>query len=251
MVIGNAAEARMRSYRVTADTAVHRVSGAWGRDWSSHVVVVTPSTKGEFARLLSRSADKGLDQVAAITQGVIEPGRRAQGDRVVINPRAFTALESRGRQVVITHEVTHVAVRSSTTSPAPIWLTEGMADYVGYSGLHLPPERLASELLSLVRAGKGPTGLPTEADFDPSRSVIATSYSASWLAVSYLVNHYGRARVVAFYRAVASDTSTGSVVQVDPGAAAASTFPSSFGVTQAQFVAGWRSYLRTLANARR
>jgi hypothetical protein len=249
MVVGNAPEARMRDYRALADSAVRRVSGVWGTHWSSHVVIVTPSTKGEFARLLSRPADRGLDQVAAITQGVIEPGRRAQGDRVVINPNAFTALQASGRRVVITHELTHVAARSLTTSPVPIWLTEGMADYVGYSGLDLPPERVASQLLTLVRAGRGPTRLPIEVDFDPSRSKIGPSYAAAWLAVSRLVNLYGQARVVAFYRGVASSATTGSMVRLDPAERVALAFPTSFGVTEARFVGGWKRYLRTLAHA--
>ena len=92
LVIGNALQARMRDYSTIADSAVRQVSGVWGTNWNSHVVLVTPSTNEEFARLLLRSSDKGLDQVAAITQGVIEPGRLAQVDRVVINPKAFTAL---------------------------------------------------------------------------------------------------------------------------------------------------------------
>ena len=249
LVIGNAPQARMREYSTIADSAVRRVSGVWGTDWNSHVVLVTPSTNEEFAQLLLRSSDKGLDQVAAITQGVIAPGRRAQGDRVVINPKAFTALQPIGRRVVITHELTHVAVRSSTTSSAPIWLTEGMADYVGYSGLDLPRERVARELLTLVRAGKGPTALPTEADFDPSRTTIAPSYSGSWLAVSRLVDLYGQAKVVAFYRAVASARTAVGAVQLDPDVTAAAAFPRSFRVTETRYVEGWRRYLRTLAHA--
>jgi len=251
IVIGNAATTRMRDYRTALDLAVRRVSGVWGVGWSTQVVILTPSTEGEFARLLSRPTGRGLDQVAAITQGVIERGRQAQADRVVINPRAFTALQPLGRQVVITHEVTHVAARSSTTSPVPIWLAEGMADYVGYSGLGLSPQRLASALFELVRAGKGPTELPAEADFDPSRTTIATSYSAAWLAVSRLADLYGQARVVAFYRAVASARTTDGVVRTDPEATTRNAFRTSFGVTQEQFVAGWRRSLRTLADARR
>jgi hypothetical protein len=246
IVIGNAPESRMREYSRVADLGVRRVSGVWGTDWNSHVVIVTPSTSSEFASLLLRSSDKGLDQVAAITQGVIEPGRRAQGDRVVINPRAFTALQPLGRRVVITHELTHIAARSSTTSPTPIWLTEGMADYVGYSGLGLARERVVSELLVLVRAGKGPKTLPAEAEFDPSKGKIAPSYSGSWLAVSRLVDLYGQARVVAFYRAVGSAPTAGAD-QPDPEAVAAAAFPRSFGVTQAHFVDGWLHYLRTLS----
>jgi hypothetical protein len=211
------------------------------------VVILTPSTADQFARLLSRTSDDGLDQVAAITQGVIERGQRAQGDRVVINPKAFTSLQPLGRRVVITHELTHVATRSSTTGPVPIWLTEGMADYVGYSGLDLRRGRVASELLALVRVGKGPRALPTDADFDPSRTKIAPAYSASWLAVSRLVDLYGQARVVAFYRAVASSRTVGGKAQANPVSASKLAFPRSFGVTEAQFVGGWQRYLRALA----
>ena len=246
IVVGNAPESRMREYSRIADLAVDRVSGVWGRDWNAHVVIVTPATNSEFARLLLRTSDKGLDQVAAITQGVIEPGRRALGDRVVINPKAFTALQPLGRRVVITHELTHIAARSSTTSPTPIWLTEGMADYVGYSGLGLARDRVASELLALVRAGKGPKALPTEAEFDPSKSKIATSYSGSWLAVSRLVDLYGQARVVAFYREVGS-APAGGPDQPGPEAVAAAAFPHAFGLTQAQFVDRWLRYLSTLS----
>jgi len=251
IVIGNAPAARMREYSAIADSAVRRVKGVWGTGWNAHAVIVTPAKTEEFAELVSRSADDGLDQVAAITQGEVDPGQRAQGDRVVINPDAFTALQSDGRRVVITHELTHVATRSSTTRPVPIWLSEGLADYVGYSGLDLPRERVASELLTLVRQGNGPKALPTAADFDPNKSKIAPSYSASWLAISRLVDLYGQAKVVSFYLAVAGRLPVDQKVQFDPDAAAVQAFPKSFGVTEVQFVDGWKRYLRTLARTRR
>jgi hypothetical protein len=250
IVIGNAPRARMRDYSAVADSAVRRLSDVWGTDWNAHVVIVTPSTTGEYAALLLRTADRALDQVAAVTQGVIDPGQRAQGDRIVINPRAFTALQPHGRRVVITHELTHVAARSSTTRPVPIWLSEGLADYVAYSGLDLPRERVASELLTLVRQGKGPEALPTEVDFDPSRTTIAPSYSGSWLAVSRLVDLYGQARVIAFYRAIAGGPTVDRALRSEPAPSEAQAFTQSFGVTEAQFVDGWKRYLQTLAHAR-
>jgi len=247
LVIGNAPEARMSDYHAIADAAVRRVTGVWGKDWNARVVIVTPSTTEEFAELLMRSTDDGLDQVAAITQGEIDPGQRSQGDRVVINPKAFTALQRNGRRVVITHEVTHVATRSSTTKPVPIWLSEGMADYIGYSGLDLPRTRVASELLTLVRRGKGPKALPTAADFDPTRAKIAPFYSASWLAVSRLVDLYGQDKVMSFYRAIAGGLTMDESVPFNPDVVAVQAFPRIFGVTEAQFVDGWMRYLRTLA----
>lgn len=250
LVVGNAPEARMREYGTISDSAVRRVSGVWGTDWNSRAVLLTPSTSAEFAGLLLRSADEGLDQVAAITQGAIDPGQRAQGDRVVINPKAFTALQAVGRRVVITHELAHVAARSSTTRSVPIWLAEGMADYIGYSGLELPRQRVARDLLTLVRADKGPKALPTEVDFDPSRTKIAPSYSGAWLAVSRLVDLHGQAKVVAFYRMVAADPTTEREVPLGGDATEALAFSKSFGATKAEFVEGWRRYLRTLSRTR-
>ncbi len=247
IVIGNAPESRMRDYIATADSAVRRVTGVWGTDWNSRVVILTPSTTDEFVKLLMRTSDDGLDQVAAITQGVVGLGERAQGDRVVINPQAFTALQPLGRRVVITHELTHLAARSSTTRPVPIWLSEGMADYVGYSGLGLPRTRVAAELLGIVRQGKGPKSLPNDADFDPAKTKIAPFYSASWLAVSRLVDLYGQPKVVGFYRSIAGGLKVDPAVDSDPDAIAALAFPMSFGVSEAAFVTGWQRYLTTLA----
>jgi len=237
IVIGNVPVARMREYGATADSAVRRLTGVWGTDWNAHVVIVTPSTKQEYAALISGAAGGSLDQVAAVTQGVMAPGQRAQGDRIVINPTVFTALQDDGRRVVITHELTHVA----------IWLSEGMADYVAYSGLDLPRERVASDLLALMRQGKTTEGLPTEVDFDPSRSTIAPSYSKAWLALSRLVDLYGQARVVAFYRVVAAGPRVEHATRPDPEVLTAQAFSRVFGVTPAQFVDGLEGYLQTLA----
>lgn len=247
IVVGNAPEARMQDYAMIAVLAVRQVSRVWGTDWNSRVVILTPSSEQEFARLLSRSSENGLDQVAAITQGVIKAGQRAQGDQVVVNPRTFTALLPIGRQEVITHELTHVATRSSTTSPVPIWLSEGMAEYVGYSGLNIPRQIVAADLLTLVREGKGPAALPGAAAFDPTQRDIGPSYSQAWLAVSRLVDLYGQAKAVLFYRSVASVPGPTGGRQADPDATAMLDFPRIFGVSQAEFVAGWRAYLSTLA----
>ena len=129
----------------------------------------------------------------------------------MVNPATFGDLQPDGRRVVITHELTHVAIRSSTTRPAPLWLSEGMADYVGYLGLGLPRSRVAAPWLARVRAGTAPRRLPSDADFDPARTRIGPAYAAAWLACSRLADRYGQARLVAFYRAVAGARPAGRV----------------------------------------
>ncbi len=88
--------------------------------------------------------------IAAVTTSVDGSRSRAAPSHVFVNPRVFAPLRPRGAQVVITHEATHVATRAGT-SPAPIWLVEGFADYVALSSQRLPVTTTAARIIALVR----------------------------------------------------------------------------------------------------
>ena len=138
-MLGNDSPAHMASYRDQADAGVPRVTAVWGPGWSSHVVLLTPATAAQFADAAGPHAvTRASTRSRPSRSGSTVTGTRAGGDRVVINPSTFGDLQPDGRRVVITHELTHVAIRSSTTRAAPLWLSEGMADYVGYLGLDCP-----------------------------------------------------------------------------------------------------------------
>ncbi|WP_460460451.1 hypothetical protein, partial [Angustibacter peucedani] len=251
LVIGTASPSTLGLYAEAGDRAVARVSEVWGRAWSRHAVLVAPRTQAEFGQLLLRSKD-GLSQVAAVTTGDLggestdATTGRAGNDRVVINPGAFARLGATGRRVVLTHEMTHVAVRQSTATSVPIWLSEGFADFVGYRGTGVTRRVGAGDLLAQVRAGHAPRTLPTTADFDPTRTTIAPSYSASWLACSLIADTYGTSKLVALYRRAAS-TRPGTAP--DPDAQLRSAFPAVLGRSEQGFTADWRRYLDQLARA--
>jgi hypothetical protein len=67
--------------------------------------------------------------------------------------------------------------------------------------------------------------------------------------VARLVDLYGQARVVAFYRAIAGGLRVDRAVRSDPQARTAQLSPELWG-DQAQFVDGWKRYLQTLAHRR-
>ena len=266
IVIGNDAPSHLRSFRDEADAGVARVSAVWGPRWSSRVVLLAPATEEQFAALLHRTGDKGLDQLAAVTVGSTLAGTSAGGDRVVVNPLTYGDLGPNGRRVVVTHELTHVAARSSTTRPVPLWLSEGLADYVGYSGLDLPRARIAAPFLDRVRAGAAPRRLPADADFDPSRARIAPAYAAAWLACVRLADRYGQDRLVAFYRAAAgaqppavgapngearSPSAVPSAEGAEAGvdAATRAAFGSVLGTSEPAFVSSWWAYATSLARS--
>lgn len=246
LVLGTASTATLRGFAVAGDEAVSSVTRVWGRDWARHAVLVVPRTEKEMGRLLQRPAG-GLSQIAAVTTGELAHGDHgvARSDRVVLNPAAFDRLGDSGRRVVLAHEMTHVAVRSSTSAPVPIWLSEGFADYVGYSDVDLSRRAIAADVLALVRRGKGPRQLPGVDDFDPTKTTIAPAYSGAWLACRLIAERYGERALVRLYRTTAT-TPVGSGGP-DPDAALRAAFETVLGTSVAQFTTAWRDDLQALA----
>jgi hypothetical protein len=218
------------------DRAVPRVTSVWS-DWRQRVVVLVPANAKEAAALVPGAGE--LRQIAAVTSADLgaENGEPL-GERVVINPGPFTALTDFGRQVVIQHEVTHVATRAVTSDATPYWLSEGFADYVGYTGQPVTPAGAARELTAEVRRGKVPDRLPGRSEFALDGQRLAQAYEASWLACRLIAERIGRPGLVRFYRAVSADPGA-------PEAAVDDGLRSVLGLTTEQFVALWRQYLRT------
>jgi len=258
LVLGTAGVETLEKYVTEVDEAAVRVDEVWGEAWPRTVVVQVPRDQAELARLLLRTDEAGLDQIAAVTTGELgldQPGSSA--DRVIVNPAGFAQLGPLGREVVLTHEITHVATRATTTSEVPIWLSEGFADYVAYAGTELSRDVIAADVLEQVRAGSGPTALPTGPDFDPAATRIAAAYSGSWLAAELIARTYGEEALVAFYRAVAGgftpESGTPSSNAVDPAAPSASpsvvevAFAQVLETDEAAFEESWKQYLVDVA----
>jgi hypothetical protein len=218
------------------DAAVPRVDDVWGLDWSRKVLVLVTRTEQEMADLLGGKASS-YAQLAAITRGELGVAEAtAAAERVVINPRAYADLSDVGRRVIMAHEITHVAVRSATQDWTPMWLAEGFADYIGYRGSGLAVRFIAQELVDDLRAGKVPTALPSDADFDTTNARLPQAYEMAWLACRMIVDSHGQDALLAFVRKAGA-----------PGGSAASieaAFASVLGTTLAQFTADWRQYLK-------
>ena len=250
VVIGVGAASALRPFAAQADAAVGRVSQIWRSAWPRRVVVLVPRTQAQMARLLGRPS-ASLSQIAAVTTGELTAaaGEPAGGaDQIIVNPSGFAKLSSLGRRVVITHETTHVAVRASTPHAVSIWLSEGFADFVGFSGLGLPRTQVAADVLGEVRRGIGPKHLPVESDFDASQTTIGPSYSASWLACELIADRYGQAKLVALYRAASGAVTTpGVTASQSPDEATSAAFDAVLGVSEPSFTKTWLRYLTTLS----
>lgn len=221
-----------------AEPAIRRVSAVWGRHWSRRVVIEVPSSQREMGLIAGDRGD--LRHIAALTSAEVSAahGRpEPVGDRITINPLAWPRLDPVGAAVVLTHELTHVATRADTGSQTPRWLAEGFADYVAFRPTHLPARSVAAELVPTVRAGRLPTALPANRDFNDSAARLPQAYELSWLACRYLASRYGQPALVRFYREVGRS-------RRDSPAAVSAALRRVFRLTPGGFTAGWRGYVR-------
>ncbi|MEV6513565.1 hypothetical protein AB0M61_46625 [Streptomyces sp. NPDC051642] len=229
--------ATLREYRSLADRAVPAVSDAWGTDWTRHVVVLVPGSLDGMAGLLGAPA-ASYRGIAAVTTGEAGGSGSAPADRIIVNPDAYALLGSMGKQVVLTHETTHVATRAHTTPATPLWLSEGYADWIGYRGTGRTPTQAAPELYRAVAAGDLPTALPTDKDFgfDSDSTKLAQAYEGGWMACRMIEDRWGVDQLGKFYRAVGAHKKRAGAVE--------DALKSVLGVTSGDFTAEWRDYLK-------
>jgi len=220
------------------ETAEPRVTAVWGPKWARRVVVLVPETQAELGTLIDEGND--LSQIAAVAVAQLGEGAdgpRTVGNRIIVNPPNFARLSPVGRQVVLQHEITHVAARDSTGGASPTWLIEGFADYVGYLGSGVSTRSAARELRADVRSGRGPTSLPGDEEFRGTSPRLAQSYEMSWLAARLIAERTSAADLVRFYRQVGTAVGERDVVLRE-------AFRDVLATTPESFTAAWVAYLR-------
>ncbi len=231
LVFGQASPAALRGYAGLADRAVPVVRAGWPGRWADRAIVEVPGSEADMAALIG-AAPGAYQDIAAVTTAELRGGGTAPADRVIVNPQAFAGLSAFGRRVVLTHELTHVATRTATTSRTPLWLSEGFADWVGY-GTVLSPARIAPELRGDLRrgdAGRLLGALPSNADFAAGAPRLAEAYEGGWLACRMVAARWGKDKLVALYTAAGRE-------------GADRALRDTLGTSAAEFTARWRSYV--------
>ena len=168
--------ARLQSFAAVVDAVVPRVRAVVGAGTPDRVAVLIPDDQAEMSALVGGRLVLGKIAAVAVADSV-DPSRRvAGGQRVVVNPANIDRLGTLGRRVVLEHEVTHLATRGVTGPDTPIWLVEGLADWVGYRDSGLPARQVGDELRAALRGGHWPGRLPTAADFRGDSPRLALAY---------------------------------------------------------------------------
>ena len=170
--------------------------------WRGELVVEAPATAQAFRATSGASAAAARSIAAATTtaDGSTMPGSPA---RVYVNPRVFAPLGPAGQQIVLSHEVAHVAVGDPSTS-VPLWLSEGFADWVALADSRVPVRVLASQVRALVADEGAPSRFPGRGQLAAGNPDVGAAYESAWLAVRLIATTYGEADLLRFRGAVES-----------------------------------------------
>jgi hypothetical protein len=190
-----------------SEGAIAAVRRHWPRPWSGAVMVVAVPEARVMATEWNTGTGAGwLIAAKAVTlydgEPLVTRMTPPVGSRVVVNPSVRKSLE----QDLLVHEMTHVATVPIGTL-APVWLIEGLAEYVRCHAIEDDPHWTVDPYRKAVRTKYLPSlkVLPGRAEFDANSD---KSYGQSWWATEYLASKLGLKGLAALYTDLAvHDTS--------------------------------------------
>lgn len=172
----------------SVERGIADVAGVVPYPWPRSVVLYALS---DTVFLSTVDAPPGVDDPAELDGVTFTVPATPNGDdvastRFALHPRM---LEQRGRQRdrLVRHELTHVAI-ADRDDEAPLWLSEGLAEYVSVRPL-APEDRLISdEAITAAEAGRV-LDLPADDTFNADES--SADYGIAWWACEYLATTFG------------------------------------------------------------
>lgn len=184
------------------DDAIAAIRSAIPGGWPGRLTLVVPATSEAAAVLTGRSTES-LDGLAAVTMAQAPPAGRTEHRvfRVYLDTPAVTGISEQARQIVLRHEVTHVATGAPATNATALWLEEGYAQYLGYRGSGVPLRVAVRDL----RADRLPTRPPGDEQF--SGSSAAAAYEAAHVLCVVMADRVGERGLLQVYRRTADGRS--------------------------------------------
>jgi hypothetical protein len=179
--------------------------------WSSPVVVEVPASAADLDETVG-AAPGTYAGIAAVTAGVGSDTGPNAPVHVFVNPQVTDGLRRAGAQVVMSHELVHVAT-DAVRRPVEPWLLEGFADYVALRRTRLPDRVTLGRAIEAARRDGVPEALPTAADFDTRAEGLQARYEEAWLACRIIAERLGERGLVEVYEAAAFGDTTDRVLK--------------------------------------
>ena len=199
--LSHPAAARSHDFLGLAGRALDRVTEFWTAPWHRRMVLLIPTTPTELKRLIQATFE--VDDFVAFAYSSVDVSRGIDytGHRIYLNPGRFAGRSDDAVVAILAHEMLHVASRYVSGPFVPIFVEEGIADFVGNAG---DPSAL-SFFESEVAAGSFDGRLPEDFEFTVgSGTDIYRSYQESQSAIRFFVERWGLDAFVRFYKQLGS-----------------------------------------------
>jgi hypothetical protein len=185
-------EALARRLLRVADRAYTQVDAAWPRHWERKAVILVPKDEQEVV------GASDLSRVAAVASSSVESGatERVLGNRIVVNTDNVERYNDLNLQVLITHEMTHVATRALGDG-VPLLLVEGFADWAALKPLGYPLAVTRPNLARRVRADRFDGKLPGDGEFRGPDAAVAYDEGSAFCL--WVADTYGPGKLRALY----------------------------------------------------
>jgi hypothetical protein len=182
-----------RSFLGLAENARRQVKERWKERWNGRVVVLVTSSRSEVRRIID--VNYGISNFVAFAY-TRYLGTRYSPARVVVDRATLTGRSPEVIELVLAHEMAHVATRRASGPHIPLWVEEGLAEWMARQ----PGDDADIYYEQQVAAGAVRPGLPTDRQFKRGDSEeLFLYYQASRTAVTYFIERFGYERFVRFY----------------------------------------------------
>lgn len=174
--------ADLEQFDAPAEEAAQAVRSTLTRTSKHTLLVLLPHTAQQYEAWAKSSSRRGK-----IAETVTKPGCLPY---IVISPDLVDRPSSTGLRETLVHEAVHALTLSSAAANRPLWVNEGMAEYIGQKTVSLPghPDPQMKRQV------------PTDADLTGADASLA--YDAAWQFYVFLADSYGEDKVVEFYQAM-------------------------------------------------
>jgi hypothetical protein len=218
-----------------ADRAYGQVGAAWTGTWERKAVILVPRDQDEAERLVGA---RDLSRVAAVASSSVESGsteaEKVLGNRIVVNTSNVVRYNPLNLQILLTHEMTHVATRTLGDG-VPLLLVEGFADYAALKPVGFSFASTRPALNQRVDSGSFDGLLPSDAEFRSGDAAVAYDEGSAfcqWVAATF-----GSGKLQALYREFRGSGST-SRSELDRG------FKDVLGISRRTAERRWAAWVR-------
>jgi len=206
LLIVSEGQANTRALLDRAQQATETVQEFRQDGWSGRVVMIAVDDTLVYNSFWGRNETPPAD-VAAIAvemfDGVWEwsdPVTLTEtGYRIILNPDAFREV-SRASSLLLVHEITHVALGPISTFTTPVWIAEGIAEYVALE--EEPVEEWIWPVRQAIEDGRLPSRLPDGQRFYDEPDI---NYTIGWLACRYIASEYGEPTLLDYYERLGTE----------------------------------------------